>query len=274
NVDDVDSRVIICDGKAIFATRFSKLIMPRGAEADVWELDEKDRGPIHAEFQFDPSDLAGSFFALDLVLKHYGSSLVMEKLPGGGCTGKYSIGEDCTSVFEATPETGMNIGTNRGYLKNGTFFYQDNRATWEQSGNVWYIKAIELNSNDFDGTRHRTRFAYESFEPNAKVPEELFSAAALELPPGSRILDRLPGAGGATHKIPTVEAERTVPGPQPPDGRPDSDAASSLGRLVAAQAAAEPAQKPSRQPAMLYPLLIVFPTPTSRATGQVRGSSR
>ena len=73
---------------------------------------------------------------------------------------------------------------------------QDVSAVWEKIRDVWTIKEI-TEETDFRERGHplrKWRFVYADFVPNARVPKELFTVDALELPDNSRILDQRPNA--------------------------------------------------------------------------------
>jgi hypothetical protein len=193
NIHRAESRIIITDGKGLFTTKFSKIFKPNGSETEVFPLDDEDRIPRTAGFPFDPCRLHAALIDLDPVRKRYGSSLVVEKLPGGGCTGRYRLNDSVFATFDAPAEAGTHIATDRCFLKNGQFLYQDNKAIWERAGDVWYVKAIELKSDSLNGEKNRVMFSYDSFEPNVSIPDEYFMFSALKVPPGGRILQHEDG---------------------------------------------------------------------------------
>jgi len=78
--------------------------------------------------------------------------------------------------------------------------YHEVNATWKNDGSVWYIDSLTDQYRIKDEELHidkdvRVEMRVPSFQPNAKVPPETFTLAALEMPPGARILDQPTGGG-------------------------------------------------------------------------------
>jgi hypothetical protein len=91
--------------------------------------------------------------------------------------------------------------------------YHEMNATWKNDGGVWYIDSLTDQYRIKDEELRidkdvRVEMRVGSFQPNAKVPPETFTLAALEMPPGTRILDQRPApAPREPHYVPYKDKE-------------------------------------------------------------------
>jgi hypothetical protein len=188
-----EANVIIYDGTALVVNRISKLIRPKGAEAEILPVEEKDTSPTRAGFPFDPTKLPQVLLNVNTLVRKYNSSMKLTSREGGGYAGRCRT-PILSIQFTALPEFGYNVGSVQLFLLEHNFLHQELKATWNRSDNVWYVKSLFKQVNIVNGEKTRISFAYESFKPNADVPPEMFRFGALELPQDSRILDQRPEA--------------------------------------------------------------------------------
>lgn len=188
----LEKRIIIYDQTAVLTSRFSKNIRPLFAEGDL-TVPEANRGSsphFVGEFPFDPRALMDEMVWIDKVLERFSSSLQSTKLSDGGYRFKMHVASGALSEFEVGPDSGFNVRSRKVYLNNERFLNQDYKAVWERSGDTWFVRSLDQLLNEPDGTSTRHVFSYDKFEPNVEVPSKVFQFAALELPKGSRIIDR------------------------------------------------------------------------------------
>jgi hypothetical protein len=206
----LEKQIIIFDGRCIITSEFSKNIHPKGAHASLYPGGSDDAVPRAPGFSFNPSKLPDAIVELDSVLKTPADKLSMVKRPGGGYTGKYRV--DTTScLFDILPEYGFHAATFKVLNDGNPTPIQDYKATWERSGNVWYVKSIVTQFNGLSGRKSRVVLTYDKFEPNVKVSPEVFRFKALELPEGAKILDRRPNPTNEIQVYDNVPTKETDP---------------------------------------------------------------
>ncbi len=192
------SQVIIYDGEAVTAARFSPLIRPTGASAEIFRPENRGNGiskPQMANFPWDVSRLSWNVFNFDRLIKNIPPDrLEIHATPDGDLIGSYSDGKSkgARVKFECPKKFGFNIASKQVYNGNDATPVQESRIEWKQSlKGLWYVTLLE---ETFvfgeDKRRLRELIRYTDFLPNVPIPEALFTEASLKMPVGTRVIDR------------------------------------------------------------------------------------
>jgi hypothetical protein len=198
NIHHLDSRVIINDGTAIMVNKISKYIIPSHSEANVYEAKPIPSIMRKTGFDYNPCKLPADILPADLLSSpKFASDLTIK--PDANMD--YSVTFICGFApqihesFIASHNTGYHITNYRQFnTKQNNFQHINRQATWERKNNIWYVKSIDTQLFQLDGSSERTVFQYTTFEPNVKVSPSMFTFNALSLSPTARVIDRRPNA--------------------------------------------------------------------------------
>lgn len=243
-------RVIIYDKSAILSTRFGR-IRPAGGETEVFPVGSHPLGlvrPQAADFPWDVTKLPTTLEHVTKLRKTVGDqNLELIRTSEGLYQLSFPVGTNAKVSIDISPDAGYNIVRRRVYAGPSEKLYQEFKATWAlEGGGIWYIDRLteELYSGP---SQFRWELEYDEFTPNVPVQPEVFTLGALDMPPGSRILDKRPG-------VERKDRARWVP-------NEDSVVEKALdGMLDEVQSL--PTERPSRYPIGDRPLLriILFST--------------
>jgi hypothetical protein len=208
-------QIIIHDGSAVFSSDFSEAIHPRGVEGNVFEapmLAGMVR-PQEAGFPWDVTRLAASLLDVGELLKHLSPERIQVQLsPEGDYVLRHPIPKSMGFVVLDCPRKyAFNVARRQVFGEDPDRPAFDRVATWKREGDVWYIDSYSEEAvlrGPGDRVREiRREMRYDKFTVNPKVPPHQFTMAALELPPGVRILDHRRTRSEAVHYVPYGDKE-------------------------------------------------------------------
>ncbi len=148
---------------------------------------------------------------MELRKKIKDEAITVAQTPNGDWEFRYRVTNSPKLVVavEASREAAFHIASDKvlvdGRKEPATLF----TAKWAKWGDdTWYVKSLveEFNLKD---QSVREELDYDTFEPNAKIDPKLFTEAALDMPPGSRIIDQRPNVDpkNRIRKLPKADAE-------------------------------------------------------------------
>lgn len=183
--------IIICDGKNVYRNDVSDRIIRTGMLGHINEIrkigEDSSMGPSELA-HLNPTRLFDRTVHLPTIVKKYSSSLSFTGDHHTGYVGSYEIGK-ATCEFHALPEHGFRVSSFKGYLDNKALLISSVCPSWERSGDVWYVKSVEISDTPRGGARSKVKWTYDKFEPNAKVADSHFKFGALEFVEGARLFD-------------------------------------------------------------------------------------
>lgn len=192
---EIRRRIIIYDNSAVLSSRFSGLISRVGAEGEIDDgKNSWPNGPTVPtifDFHWDISRLDISVFDLEGLLQNRGDEIALVTQENGDIKGTFPVGRSTIAEFVCAKKFGYNLAERRAILPDG-WVYQLIRAEWVQSGDEWRIARLEETTGKANESNHRWLLEIEKWSPHEHVPDEEFTLAALDLPPGARILDHRP----------------------------------------------------------------------------------
>ncbi|MGH2510990.1 MAG: hypothetical protein ACRDHZ_26810, partial [Ktedonobacteraceae bacterium] len=178
--------------------RMSKYIIPAHSEADIYEAKPTLKIMRKTTFDYNPCRLPAEILLADVLSSSkFASELAIKQDDNMNYLGTFTC-SDAPQVyysFIASHDSGYHITDCRQFNKNhNNFEHSHCRATWNRKKNVWYVKSIDTQYIQLDGSSERMVFQYATFEPNAIVSSSLFKFNALSLAPTARLIDRRPNA--------------------------------------------------------------------------------
>jgi len=199
-----ERQIIVYDGTAIFSSQFGQNILPVGSQTDVFDVPQGQSKvrPQSAGFPWDVSKLHSSLVDLSQVLKkRSGEDIEVRLSPEGDYVGQFPLGAKSVVKFECPRKYGFKVARTSIFGPSTAKPVHEFIATWKKDGDVWYIDTF-LEESDNTKRQERSEMHYHKFTANPKVPPELFTMAALEMPAGSRVLDHRPKASQPIHYVP------------------------------------------------------------------------
>jgi hypothetical protein len=211
---EYDRQIVIYDGSLIATSSFSDRVKPFGGEGQLFPARVLPGGVVLTAIggiPWSPASLPETIIDLNLVVESVGASGVeLQKQESGSIVGVYRIkGASGVSVeFTCDAIAGYNVtkvvASNAGWEWPATVVDME----WKLSKDYWWVTRVSETQRDEKGHESRSRWEYTEFEPNAPVDPSLFSLAALDLPPGARIVDHRPDVEGDDrfHYVPVPDA--------------------------------------------------------------------
>ncbi|MBW3538636.1 MAG: hypothetical protein KY476_00050 [Planctomycetes bacterium] len=192
-----NKRIIIYDGTAIFATRFSDGISVTGAETQAFPAPTTPGRPAKPElahFPWDVTKLYSPLANIPAILKAYtpGSITLTTTAAGDYITESAARNSARVRIVKQfAREYGYNIASVQVYNDGNPG--SSTTAEWKQDKGIWFVSKL---TEEFT-LKHRNRswrqeLSYDEFEVNAEVDPALFTMNALEMPGGSRLIDHRP----------------------------------------------------------------------------------
>ena len=181
-------RILIYDGTAFLSTVFFDNPKIKNSQGEVYDAGKGGAPPDPTVFPFNPARMPDMVFNLEQLLGNHeaSSTLSIRKDATGTLIGSFKV-EGLPFQFSASPRSGYHVTT--FIFGEPEVPRQQEKASWDHKDNVWFVRTIEIQSKSLEaGFRQILR--YDRFEPNAHVPEELFTFKAAEISPNGRILDR------------------------------------------------------------------------------------
>lgn len=203
-----EARKILNDGENLYEAQFSADISATNAQLHVIPVKRDRRGCVAmgiVHFGFDPAHLPQTFCSIP-------PAQSASEVPGWTV-----IRESNDSiVYEYGLRNSPNTRIRHRYLRDFGFNMsrrvvlapgenEDESSNlvdqkWQRIGEMWCLKSVS-NTHMLDQLTLRDEFEFTSFEPNAEIDGK-WSLQALQMPPGSRILDQRPDVAERIHYIP------------------------------------------------------------------------
>jgi hypothetical protein len=208
-----NERRIIFDGNAIMAAWFTPNVHPTGSEAHVYPAINHPDGlsqPGIAMFPWDVARLSLNLWNPDRLFREVAAErLEIKQIVGGDLVGECPMARsDRVRIrFECPRRFGFNVArlqtSNVGQAEPAI----DVHVEWKEGPDgLWYIRSLDTRRVLLkDGEvfmRIRDILKFTAFEPNAAVAPQMFTEAALQLFPGSRIIDQRPGVKERIRRLP------------------------------------------------------------------------
>lgn len=200
-----DRYLVVYDGTAVLANRFSERIKPSGCEADVLEM----KGGVVARATRGiwsiPPNLFNQMSASSTVIDY---DFALEELDNGQLRGTCTELPDKEIEFTADPVLGFNVVSYdvRQRTDYGTAWVAKTTTAWERSNHVWFITSYRQEDTEDGEFFSRREIVFEEFEANPVVEPTEFDLDKAALCGNSRIIDRRPEATVKIHKVPSPPA--------------------------------------------------------------------
>jgi hypothetical protein len=201
-------RIIIYDGTAILVSWLPKFGVVRKPQAELYDITAEGTPPYDTGLMYSPARLQDSILDWNTIRADSArySTVSFSSKANGQWTGSLDIHQPARLYFQINTSSGYHVSSTSFTYPGDAYPVAVRMATWECKGGIWFIKRFEHDLNMRDGSRDQYIINYDSFEPNVKVPKELFEFSAAQLVLPSRIMDRRPGAPAEV--IPLMPSKR------------------------------------------------------------------
>jgi hypothetical protein len=210
---ELTRRVIVHDGSVLATNRFSPRISRTGSETDIYQPESAGANTVpatRAGLPFDPSRLSYALTDLEAHRRNVGDKKFrLEPTPPDDArlVLSHPLGTQSQARLTINPEHGYLLeavwaGT------EGSPYFQRTTADWREIDGVWCVVKLRHEVH-YEGLHEVTELEFDDVQPNAPVDPKLFTLAALEMPPGTRVIDRrLPDPReGGIHFAPATDED-------------------------------------------------------------------
>ncbi|HEY7314505.1 MAG TPA: hypothetical protein VH643_34470 [Gemmataceae bacterium] len=191
-----DDLAIICDGTKVQVVTFTKRIRPAGCRVEIYDNLVNTPTVVKGDL----TRIWLQHVGLDRIVKTMKQDTIqITDLSGGDYRLSYEHKEKPKDRIEidVSSDAKYNPTRYRMLLPGWDDAHEECSAKWKTVGDVWYVTELVMTSryrySDKPTYRmERSRYRYETFEPNAKVDAQLFTLDCLKIPPETRTMDRRP----------------------------------------------------------------------------------
>lgn len=199
-----ERHTLVCDGEAIFSTRFSPRIKPGGCDTQVYR---KSIGTVFVAsggFRWDPNRLAK--IPMDVIKVDDRYEIVVHEEEGGILRASYNLSPVVAVEFLADPKVGYNVTSVTCFdVSQGREVVSAYNVTWDRQNSVWFIKKLV---REEPRERRKLILTYAEFTANSIIAKDHFTMAKLAPCAGSRIVDRRRSGRALIHNLEKTTVQR------------------------------------------------------------------
>lgn len=197
-------RTAVSDGNSITITQFAPQYRPHGCETEVYGAGYPEFVDATKGIRVNLLDLGVEL--VDVALARTRFDLQVIALDNSQYRVAYDLSKHTAMQFDVEPKLSYNIV--RSQVSSPEIKYVETKVVdWKQAGENWFINGIdETEERDGKVEMHRV-LHYDEVELNPRLDASKFTVDALDPTPGSRVIDRRPGANPAVRKLPKADAK-------------------------------------------------------------------
>ena len=189
--------ILIYDGTTAHSITFSDRIHPTGCRVEIFS---NVRRAANSAASFQWNDIARPWhdvLNLEKTIANLGRDAIqVENRPEGllRCTYRIKNSPRNKVEFDLHRKTGFRVANLVVNHDAAEAAVHREHLTWKNTDGIWHVTRVvdeyDLRELRDDGLLRRSVFEYTSFKPNVKVDPQLFTLQAMEIPAGTRFIDR------------------------------------------------------------------------------------
>ena len=193
--------VLIYDGMTAYSITFTERSHPTGCSGEIFSS-VRNAASVEADFRW--GDIARPWremLNVETLVANLGREAIKVDERAEGifrCSYQVKNSPKYKGEYHLDGNNGFQVVSSTLKRSDLDAPVQTKRLTWKNTDGVWHVASI-FEEFDFrelrdDGLLTRSVFEYTSFKPNVKVDPKLFTLQAVEIPAGTRFIDRRRGA--------------------------------------------------------------------------------
>jgi len=191
--DKLDRLVLVFDGESVACGSFSERISVTGAEGQVFQREHELSDSAAADsmgIQWDFSRLDRAAMNLSRIIENIGRDrLTTSEMDNGDILVTYQPGRQVLRgnvEMSFAKDSGYHLVSKTVKASDGTVAQQYDMQ-WLKVNDSWFVQSITEYSR---AANAKWELTYSAIQPQKEVDDNKYSIAALDLPGGSRVLDR------------------------------------------------------------------------------------